>query len=102
MNNARSHDEWTVFLEMRPDQLKCFSFPSMCVYVSKIMLAFDQKLAVNFCAIIDLRGHEIFGGENLKCRCSFAVTDARGDYQHSRRATLWSWVVVIMELGTTL
>ena len=91
MNNARSHDEWTVFLEMRPDQLKCFSFPSMCVYVSKIMLAFDQKLAVNFCAIIDLRGHEIFGGENLKCRCSFAVTDARGDYQH-RRATLWSWV----------
>ncbi len=48
----------------------------MCVYVSKIMLAFDQKLAVNFCAIIDLRGHEIFGGENLKCRCSFAVTDA--------------------------
>ena len=79
-----------------------FFFPSARTCVSKIMLAFDQKLAVNFCAIIDLRGHEIFGGENLKCRCSFAVTDARGDYQHSRRATLWSWVVVIMELGTTL
>ena len=66
----------------------------MCVYVSKIMLAFDQKLAVNFCAIIDLRGHEIFGGENLKCRCSFAVTDAR------RLPTQKGNIVVLGDNGT--
>ena len=43
---------------------------------------------MNFCAIIDLRGHEIFGGENLKSRCSFVVLC---DYLHN---TLWQTSII--------